>query len=436
MRPIGAVSEVPVNVRIVSATHKDLGAEVQAGRFRQDLYYRLNVIQHPRAAAARARSTTWPPICDARARAHRARCRRVAGADADARGAAPPGALCLPGQRARAREPAAPRAWRCPAARSSTWHDLGLAESSVRGAGGRGAGRSAARQPLRDRRRLGAARWRRGAAAERPRRPTSTRWSATSSMRALERHRYNRTAAGASLGLSLRQMRYRMARLGVDRRATASGERGDPRLARAWRRRAGGAARSALRVAELRRRGRRHADRPGGAAFDQPAAGRVRRRRDRATLHQPPRLGCASLLRTASAACRCRRTSWSGATASCCSSCPATSAPGMPAARAGAGARTATTTRSASSSKGSRARPSSRRSTRRWRGCCVRWRARYPIDEVVGHEHVAPGRKSDPGAGFDWPRLRAAACGSVAAAALPRAGAAPSREGPQAQRYR
>ena len=33
--------------------------------------------------------------------------------------------------------------------------------------------------------------------------------------RALERHRYNRTAAGASLGLSLRQMRYRMARLGV-----------------------------------------------------------------------------------------------------------------------------------------------------------------------------------------------------------------------------
>jgi AmpD protein len=32
--------------------------------------------------------------------------------------------------------------------------------------------------------------------------------------------------------------------------------------------------------------------------------------------------------------------------------------------------------------------------------------ARYPIDEVVGHEDVAPGRKFDPGAGFDWPRLR------------------------------
>jgi AmpD protein len=30
---------------------------------------------------------------------------------------------------------------------------------------------------------------------------------------------------------------------------------------------------------------------------------------------------------------------------------------------------------------------------------------RFPIRSVVGHEHVAPGRKFDPGAGFDWPRL-------------------------------
>ena len=33
--------------------------------------------------------------------------------------------------------------------------------------------------------------------------------------------------------------------------------------------------------------------------------------------------------------------------------------------------------------------------------------ARCPIDGVLGHEHVAPGRKADPGAGFEWPRLRA-----------------------------
>ena len=31
---------------------------------------------------------------------------------------------------------------------------------------------------------------------------------------------------------------------------------------------------------------------------------------------------------------------------------------------------------------------------------------RYPIAAVAGHEHVAPGRKNDPGGGFDWPRLR------------------------------
>ena len=45
IRPIGSPQEEPVDVRIISATHKDLAAEVQAGRFRQDLYYRLNVIE-------------------------------------------------------------------------------------------------------------------------------------------------------------------------------------------------------------------------------------------------------------------------------------------------------------------------------------------------------------------------------------------------------
>jgi AmpD protein len=32
--------------------------------------------------------------------------------------------------------------------------------------------------------------------------------------------------------------------------------------------------------------------------------------------------------------------------------------------------------------------------------------ARYPITAVAGHEHVAPGRKGDPGAGFEWRRIR------------------------------
>jgi len=37
---------------------------------------------------------------------------------------------------------------------------------------------------------------------------------------------------------------------------------------------------------------------------------------------------------------------------------------------------------------------------------CVAIAQRYPIRHVAGHEHVAPGRKADPGAGFDWQRLR------------------------------
>lgn len=37
---------------------------------------------------------------------------------------------------------------------------------------------------------------------------------------------------------------------------------------------------------------------------------------------------------------------------------------------------------------------------------------RYAIDDVVGHEHVAPGRKRDPGPAFDWSRLRRALRGA------------------------
>ena len=45
VRPLGEQHEVPVDVRILSATHKDLGALVASGGFREDLYYRVNVIE-------------------------------------------------------------------------------------------------------------------------------------------------------------------------------------------------------------------------------------------------------------------------------------------------------------------------------------------------------------------------------------------------------
>jgi two-component system response regulator PilR (NtrC family) len=44
IRPVGQTAELPIDVRILSATHKDLGELVAAGSFREDLYYRINVI--------------------------------------------------------------------------------------------------------------------------------------------------------------------------------------------------------------------------------------------------------------------------------------------------------------------------------------------------------------------------------------------------------
>ena len=45
VRKVGATTEEPVDVRIISATHKKLPALVDAGEFRQDLFYRLHVIE-------------------------------------------------------------------------------------------------------------------------------------------------------------------------------------------------------------------------------------------------------------------------------------------------------------------------------------------------------------------------------------------------------
>jgi len=64
VRPIGSTQEDAVDVRIVSATHKDLQAEVAAGRFRQDLFYRLNVIEIP-VPALRDRREDLPALCSA-----------------------------------------------------------------------------------------------------------------------------------------------------------------------------------------------------------------------------------------------------------------------------------------------------------------------------------------------------------------------------------
>ena len=108
VRPIGEQREAPIDVRILSATHKNLADLVAQAKFREDLFYRINVIEL-RVPALRERAEDIPDLADAIVRRLSRRLGMDA-PDAHARGARRAAEFLFPGQRARARKRARTRA--------------------------------------------------------------------------------------------------------------------------------------------------------------------------------------------------------------------------------------------------------------------------------------------------------------------------------------
>lgn len=239
VRAIGATTEQTMNVRIVSATHKDLASEVQAGRFRQDLFYRLNVIDI-KVPPLRERLVDLPAIADALL----ARLAREAGVSPPPRLASEARALlaryAFPGN-VRELENLLHRAVALSDGDAISGADLALPEALLSDATISGvppdpeAGVIAAivTDHVGDGQTVAEAMGAGGMAREfapppavqEPVPDDLVRYldevERVILVRALERQNFNRTAAGASLGLSLRQMRYRMARLGITESETS-----------------------------------------------------------------------------------------------------------------------------------------------------------------------------------------------------------------------
>ena len=85
--PVGADRAVPVDVRVIAATHRDLAAMVRSGQFRQDLYFRLNVVRLAIVPLRRRREgmlTRAEPVLDGIAAAYEEPPKRLPAATADA----------------------------------------------------------------------------------------------------------------------------------------------------------------------------------------------------------------------------------------------------------------------------------------------------------------------------------------------------------------
>jgi len=190
VRAVGGQQEVAVDVRVLCATHKDLAAEVAAGRFRQDLYYRLNVIEL-RVPPLRERREDIPLLTD-RVLKRLAGDSGLAAASVSGEALEKLKSYRFPGN-VRELENMLERAYTLCENDVIQPHDLRLADTGTADSGGEAS--LAQIDNLEDylediERKL--------------------------IMQALEETRWNRTAAAQRLGLTFRSMRYRLKKLGID----------------------------------------------------------------------------------------------------------------------------------------------------------------------------------------------------------------------------
>jgi two-component system response regulator PilR (NtrC family) len=190
VRKVGATQEDPVDVRIISATHQNLSGLVESGRFRQDLYYRLNVIELKMPALREMREDI-PSI----ANAILARLASQSGTASPHLSDAAVAALqdyAFPGN-VRELENILERALALCGEDEIGKDDLYL--SVPEAALEEGAHEPGAKWPLQD---------------------YLDRVEKEAIMEALEKTRYNKTAAAKLLGITFRALRYRLERLGID----------------------------------------------------------------------------------------------------------------------------------------------------------------------------------------------------------------------------
>ncbi len=210
VRPIGEQREVPVDVRVLSATHKNLSELVAQGRFREDLFYRINVIEI-RVPALREHAEDIPELADAMLQRLSARIgAQLPTATAEARALLQ--RYAFPGN-VRELENILERAIALSASGVIDVEDLQLRQpaaapaAELAGAGVAGSGQ--VQSPA-------------AAASAASAAPATALGDQLENMeraaivKALEQTRYNKTAAAKLLGMSFRALRYRIKKLGIE----------------------------------------------------------------------------------------------------------------------------------------------------------------------------------------------------------------------------